>query len=69
MGAYNSVIPFTDKTEFAYTDMGRYAWLYVVAPIAAALVAGICAKVHLNFDSQELESHTNNDKRKVFMEN
>ena len=50
MGAYNDIddpVNNPGLTEFSYNKFGRYAWLYIVAPIFGGILAGFMAKMHI----------------------
>jgi glycerol uptake facilitator-like aquaporin len=60
---YNNKSYDPNQTDFKFLDMGRYWWLYVVAPMIAAVPAGFLAKLHLRNDTQI------DQKQQVFSEN
>lgn len=66
LGAYNQMdnqATYPDQTRFTYSQYGRYAWAYLVAPLVAGLLAGFIARFHLKAQSE----HSEND-AKVFEE-
>ena len=47
----------TKMSIFTYLHYGRYIWTYVIAPIVAAILAGLLARAHLaNLSYNALES-------------
>lgn len=36
-----------NKDNFSYNKMARYSWVYIIAPLIAALFAGLLARFHL----------------------
>lgn len=53
--AYNS--NYDNKTIFETSQMGRYAWIYILVPFFASLCAAIWAR--LQIDQTEKQSQTN----------
>ena len=54
MIAYNDDIPGISppKSLFEAGEYGRYAWIYLVTPLIAAIPAGLVAKWHLQAESR-----------------
>lgn len=47
---YNYAVIPTSNAQTIYEELylGRYAWVYIVAPFVGAFAAGVLAKAHLN---------------------
>lgn len=48
--SYNEKVTDLDNnkvTKFAFDNMGRYAWVYILAPCVAGIVGGMLAKCHM----------------------
>ena len=52
-------------TQFEHYRLGRYVWLYIIAPMAASILAGFVARKHVD----KLEEARENGGDKVFSEN
>ena len=37
---------YPGQTQFTYLHYGRYVWIYILAPFAAAIVAGLLVFIH-----------------------
>ena len=53
-------------TEFSHYRLGRYVWLYIIAPMCASVLAGFVARKHID---KVNESESDNKESKVFSEN
>jgi hypothetical protein len=37
---------YPGQTQFEYLHLGRYIWCYILAPMAAAVIAGLLVHIH-----------------------
>ena len=55
-GAYNDPDPHKHKeTIFMANNYGRFIWLYILAPLVAALFAGPLARIHCDELNNDLD--------------